>query len=82
MLNRLRDTSNSANSKTRIATLRSSYSLLKTKAGYDVRCAVIYKERNIPLVAQEATGNRIVFLNPRAPAIEEVAAPEQLEVRQ
>ena len=40
------------------------------------------QERNIPLVAQEATGNRIVFLNPRAPAIEEVAAPEQLEVRQ
>ena len=40
------------------------------------------QERNIPLVAQEATGNRIVFLNPRAPASEKVAAPEQLEVRQ
>ena len=40
------------------------------------------QERNIPLVAQESTGNRIVFLNPRAPTIEEVAAPEQLEIRQ
>lgn len=40
------------------------------------------QERNIPLVAQEAAGNRIVFLNPRPAAEVEVAPPEKLEVRQ
>jgi hypothetical protein len=38
--------------------------------------------KDIPLVAQEASGNRIVFVNPRPSAEIELAPPEKLEVGQ